>query len=543
MRPTQSEATVTDTPLTPPMSDLAGTAIGGRYRLTRPLASGGMARVWEARDEVLDRLVAVKMLFPHLAADPTFRSRFHAEAIAAARLSHPSIVSIFDTVSNDDVEAIVMELIRGITLRQFLDEYAPLSVRDAVDVAIPVADALAAAHEAGIVHRDVKPGNIMLCEDRRVKVTDFGIAKATGGGDITNTGTLIGTAKYLSPEQVEGVPVDGRSDVYALSVVLYECLAGATPFTGENDTAVALARLRTDPPPLGRAVPGLDPAVEHVVMRGLTRDRELRHRSAEDFAAALRTLVDAADHLDGYGPDPSREPTIVVARPTTHDPTATAPAARRTAVPTPTGAPRPAAPRIRPPRRRGRVLSVVAAALAALAVAGILFAQTDLGGDIADDIASALGLSDGGSSEQVLAVEGVRSFDPPPGSGVEHDDIVDLLIDGDPATVWDTETYRSPVADLKPGVGVVLDLSVSGPADVVVVESPDTGWTAQVYIGDGSETVLADWGEPVDTVTATSATTPFDLDGREGRSVLIWLTDLGEGPPYQVAIGEIRVLT
>src|SRR5690242_12194099 len=174
-----------------------------------------MAEVWAAVDEVLARRVAVKILHRHLAADPTFVARFRQEAVAVARLIHPSIVSVYDTVSDDGVEAIVMELVEGCTLRQHLDDRGVLSPEETVNIAEQLADALDLAHRAGVVHRDIKPANIMVCPDGRALLTDFGIAKQEAI-DLTATGHLLGTAKYLAPEQVTGAPLDGRADLYAL---------------------------------------------------------------------------------------------------------------------------------------------------------------------------------------------------------------------------------------------------------------------------------------------------------------------------------------
>ncbi len=182
-----------------------------------------MAEVWQAGDEVLGRHVAVKILHPHLAADQAFVARFRTEAIAAARLHHPSIVAIYDTCHEDGLEAIVMELVRGTTLRDQLDGRSMLAYAEVVHVGAEVADALAAAHRAGLVHRDIKPANILLCADERVMVTDFGIAKIRDDTDHTQTGTMLGTVKYLAPEQVRSEPVDGRTDIYSLGVVLFEC--------------------------------------------------------------------------------------------------------------------------------------------------------------------------------------------------------------------------------------------------------------------------------------------------------------------------------
>src|SRR5581483_4827749 len=209
--------------------------LGGRYRLVAPVARGGMAEVWEAHDEVLSRPVAVKVLQPHLAADEIFLERFRREAVTAARLAHPNVVATFDTGLDCGTAYIVMELVRGRNLRQLLNDEGRLEPWLAVAIGRQVADALAYAHQAGLVHRDVKPANILLVEDEwgsvRVKVTDFGIAKAgAGSGDLTRTGIVLGTPKYLSPEQIKGLEPDARADLYSLGVVLYEMLTGVPPF-------------------------------------------------------------------------------------------------------------------------------------------------------------------------------------------------------------------------------------------------------------------------------------------------------------------------
>ncbi len=287
-----------------------GYLVGNRYELISPVASGGMAQVWQAVDRILNRRVAVKILHPHLAGDRGFLLRFRREAVAAARLSHPSVVSIYDTVSADGLEAIVMEFIEGRTLREVLDTAGPFSPLDARDLGLQVAEALDAAHRGGVVHRDIKPSNIMLCADRRVMVTDFGIAKAGEDTDLTVTGTLLGTAKYLSPEQVRGDAADARSDLYALGVVLYEALAGRAPFKGETDAATALIRLHEDPPPLAGFRADAGEALTSVIHRLLQRDPADRFQRALDVRAALSglsdpTKVDATTLVD-HRPDGHR---------------------------------------------------------------------------------------------------------------------------------------------------------------------------------------------------------------------------------------------
>ncbi len=215
-----------------------------------------MGTVWIADDPVLSRRVAVKVLRGDLAADAPTRRRFRNEAIAAARLNHPNIVATYDTGDDPDAAYIVMELVDGPTVRDLVDERGQLSVRDVLRIGIQVAAALEAAHQAHLVHRDVKPANVLVPSSGPVKVTDFGIAKASDADDLTKTGMVMGTARYLAPEQVNGGTADARSDVYALGLVLYEMLCGSPPFGGDNHVATAMARLSTSAPPIRATASG-----------------------------------------------------------------------------------------------------------------------------------------------------------------------------------------------------------------------------------------------------------------------------------------------
>ncbi|HSL33118.1 MAG TPA: protein kinase [Candidatus Limnocylindrales bacterium] len=263
------------------------TTLGGRYRPIRRIGSGGMGTVWETEDLVLNRRVAVKILSPSLCDDETIAARFRREAQAAGRLVHPNIAAVFDYGEEQGCPFIVMELVQGTNLREVLDEHTRLTVAEAVGVAAQVADALAAAHAEGIVHRDVKPGNVMLTEDGRVKVMDFGIADASWFEPITDTGMVMATARYISPEQATGSSGGPASDVYSLGIVLYEMLAGRPPFEGTSPFAIAAAHAYEVPPPVTRFAAALPTSVADLVDLATRKDARERP-TAEAFAERLR---------------------------------------------------------------------------------------------------------------------------------------------------------------------------------------------------------------------------------------------------------------
>jgi len=260
--------------------------LGGRYELGRLIGRGGMAEVYAAHDRLLGREVAVKVLRDRFREDAAFTARFNDEARNVARLSHPNLVVVFDTGVDGDQPYIVMERIRGRTLQEALDA-GGLTEDRGLQVAADVCGALAYAHQNLLVHRDVKPGNIMLAEDGSVKVTDFGIARAMSDETITATAAVLGTAAYLSPEQAQGRRVDARSDLYSLGVVLYELLTGKVPFSGDSAVAVALQHVRAEPEPPRRLVPTISRAAETITLRLLAKDPDKRYQHAEDARVDL----------------------------------------------------------------------------------------------------------------------------------------------------------------------------------------------------------------------------------------------------------------
>jgi serine/threonine-protein kinase len=488
-----------------------------------------MAQVWEGTDEVLRRRVAVKILHPHLAADDTFVARFRQEAVAAARLAHPGIVAIYDTCSDGGVEAIVMELVQGRTLRDRLDDDTPIDPWQAAGLAAQVAEALEAAHRAGLVHRDVKPANVLLCGDGRVKVADFGIAKAVADADLTQPGLMVGTAKYLAPEQVRGEPVDPRTDIYSLGVVLYEMLCGRPPFTADTDAATALARLHRDPLRPRQVRANVPRALEEVVGRAMAREPGQRYASASDLRAAL--LAGGASTT----PEPDLTGTMAgIALPPPPGASAPVPAAVGGKAAVIAG---PSAPSFRQSERALLIPTTLVVVIAvALGVAGLLLGRSGA----FDNVREALG---GGSEEgAALVVTAATAFDPD-GDSRENDGAAPQAVDGNADTGWRTEGYNDrAITKLKDGVGLILRLDGPHDVDRLEIVSPTNDWTVAVYVADAPGVTLADWGEPVATREhLDTGTNEIDLGGRRGAAVLVWILDRGDGTGR--ASAEIRELS
>ena len=498
-----------------------GVRLADRYELHDLLATGGMAQVWRALDRTLDRWVAVKILHGHLADDESFVARFRHEARAAARLNHRCIVSVYDTVSTDQIDAIVMELVRGVTLRERLEEQGSIRPARSVEIAADVADALEAAHRSGIVHRDVKPANIMLADDGRVLVADFGIAKAEGGGDLTSTGSVLGTAKYVAPEQLQGENADPRTDVYALGAVLYEMLAGVPPFDSDTEAATALARLHQDPPALADRDVVVPQWLDTVVGKALDRRPDHRFATAGLMAEALRqgTAVDPGGPL--VQPDDST--TVLDLAP----PPAPASGDETTA----------ADPR---PRRLVPLLVFLILCGIAASVAFMLFDDETDGADAGDaDTADSPSLP-----LALIAVAEGRSFDPQ-GTGTpgENDSLVPLALDNDPDTAWRTEGYRSPTMDPKDGVGYRIALDQPTSVSAIELTSPSAGWDASIHAADGAGDSLDAWGPPLATITdARAGPTRIDFEPVDAGHLLIWFTKLApDEDRFRVRLAEIDV--
>lgn len=510
----RTDATVADGHTTDQGSRLV---LCGRYRLSHLIGTGGMAQVWAATDTVLGREVAVKMLHPHLANDETFVIRFRAEARAAARLSHQNIVGVFDTCSDHGHEAIIMELLSATTLREHLDEHGEIEVATTVRIALRVLAALEAAHQAGLVHRDVKPSNILLCDDGRVKIADFGIAKVEDQTELTQTGSLMGTVAYLAPEQLSEDPVDGRADLYSLGIVMYECLTGTTPFRADTKAAAAVMRLHTDPIDPRRLRPGLPADIAETIMKALERDPIRRFSSAADLRAALLSAPVPATTAPTIPPDDTGElpaPTPTFTR-----------AERNWLYP---------------------ALFLVLVALA-LATIGLLWNQgTSEGGSVPPSTATAASVP----SPRRLEVVEASAFDPE-GDDEENDASAPNVLDDDPSTVWRTEGYEPPgFFGGKTGVGMLLTIEPPGATiDTVEIEGSPNGWSGLVFVTDDDPGAVERTPEQaVGVIEDFDGSVSIDLSGgeerRRGSRTLVWITDLGsstEDGRHRVEIGSIRL--
>ncbi|WP_344097558.1 protein kinase domain-containing protein, partial [Streptomyces stramineus] len=283
---------------------LVGHVLDGRYRVEARVAVGGMATVYRALDTRLDRVLALKVMHPSLAADAAFVERFIREAKSVARLDHPNVVGVFDQGTDGTYVYLAMEYVAGCTLRDVLRERGALQPRAALDIAEPVLAALGAAHLAGLVHRDMKPENVLIGDDGRVKVADFGLVRTVDTDTTASTGSVLGTVSYLAPEQLEHGTADARVDVYACGVVLYEMLTGAKPHTGSTPAQVIYQHLHEDVPPPSAAVPGLAPELDALVAGATARDPRLRPADAVGLLGRVRTAREALtdEQLDATPP-------------------------------------------------------------------------------------------------------------------------------------------------------------------------------------------------------------------------------------------------
>ncbi len=479
---------------------MVGEVIAERYELESLVEHGGMSSVYRGYDRMLERNVALKVLHPQFRDDSEYVERFRREARAVAQLSHPHIVTVIDRGVSDGHQYIVFEFVAGENLKQAIERTGPLPERRVVELGIQVADALAFAHAHGIVHRDVKPQNILIDGSGEAKVTDFGIARTLDvERGVTQTGTVLGTSNYLSPEQAEGSPVTPASDVYSLGVVLYELLTGDVPFRGDNLVVVAMKHVTEEAPDVAELRPDVSPRLAQAVRHALEKRPELRFPSMDAFATELRRC------LDGIG-DFDAERTIVRAA----------------------AAVRPAPVR----RRRSRggraplLLAVVGLAVVAAVVATLLL--VDGPGIIHRHHTG------GAASSSSVQLSGVGNYDPD-GSPDTHANTASAATDGNASTDWYTQMYFSPqFGGLKSGLGLVLDAGSTTKLSRLTVDTPTPGFTAVVRAGNSPSGPFSDDSSPQ---TAGPATT-FALRGMSARYYVVWITRLPSGG--KAAISEVK---
>jgi eukaryotic-like serine/threonine-protein kinase len=470
-----------------------------RYVLEEEIARGGMGIVWHARDQVLARPIAVKVLHPQLSRDEAFLERFRREALAAARLAHPNIVSIYDTgseVGPDGIERnyIVMEYCGGGTLEDVVRNGAVEPGRVAA-LGASICDALSYAHLHEVIHRDIKPGNVLITDDGAIKVADFGIAKAAFvSGDLTTTGSILGTVTYLSPEQARGEEPDARSDIYALGVVLYELLTGRPPFREESQIATAMRHIHDDPPPPRSIRAGIPRGLEAIVLKALAKDRGERFQSGDEMGQALGAAVG------------TRTSTTVI------EPAEGPPAPLEPTRPLGSGT----------DMRWLWPLGVIA-----LVVLVLAFTIPRLIGEPPGGPGRGGGGGSGGTESPTFEIQGVTDFDPYGDDG-EHPEKADLAADGNPDTEWTTENYSDTLeAQGKPGVGLVFDLGE--PADVTEIQLAGRLGNYQVMVSDEAGSSEEDFESVAEEEGVDgSATVTFD-DGAAGRFWLVWIEELPDG--------------
>jgi serine/threonine protein kinase len=475
--------------------------IAERYEVEELVGTGGMSSVYRARDQLLERLVALKVLHPHYGDDEEYVERFRREARSVAQLSHPHIVTVIDRGEDDGRQFIVFEYIDGENLKQLLARSGPLPTRRALELAIEIADALAFAHEHGLIHRDVKPQNVLVSPDGNAKVTDFGIARSLDvEHGVTQTGTVLGTSNYLSPEQASGKPTTPATDIYSLGVVLYELLTAEVPFPGENFVAVAMKHLNEQPPDLLEQRPDVPLRLAAAVDRALEKDPTRRFASMAQFAWELRQCLAELD-------SPEIERTLITPRP----------AVRRSA-----------SRRVHARRSRAPLYALFALIAAAAIVAGILGLSGSKGHK------GSTGGSGSGAVGQSVTLHGVGDYAP---SGHEdtHANTAPSATDGDSSTYWYTQTYASAkFGGLMPGLGLVVNAGKSVKLARLTVTTSTPGFTATILAGNSPSS-----GFQTDSAAQTvGSTTTFTLNGKTAQYYVVWITQLPPGGSAKIE--EVR---
>jgi eukaryotic-like serine/threonine-protein kinase len=494
------------------MTTVIGTKLSGRYRIEDEIGSGGMSTVYRAFDETLERQVAVKIMHSDLSSDPAALERFRRESRTVAQLSHPHVVMVIDAGEDNGHPYIVFEHVRGETLKARIRREGPLPIAEAVAYAIEIGRALQAANERGLVHRDVKPQNVLIDEEGRAKVTDFGIALGLEAEGLTAVGRVVGTTDYVSPEQAMGQDVSGQSDVYSLGIVLYEMLTGEVPFKGDSSVSVAMKQVREGLPDVQRRRPGVSAALASVLERATAKELRNRYSSMAEFVADLEQVLTYETARAG---EATGEATAVLSQ-----------------------LPGGSATRRPLPRRLAPVLLYVAIA-AAVAVAAVI-----LIGKVSDN--SSNSAADAGLTPIHLGENAVHDYDPPPGDGSENPEQRGLALDGDKSTAWETENYDTPeLGGIKDGVGLYLDAGRPVVARGLRIITPKGGWTFKLYAANSVPANIPGWtlvgGGEMDGTRKTAA---LDTAHQPNRYYLLWITRLTQSPTGRsnAAVSDLELL-
>jgi tRNA A-37 threonylcarbamoyl transferase component Bud32 len=498
-----------------PSSSMIGTVLSGRYRLEAKLGSGGMSTVYLARDETLDRPVAVKVMHREMSEQADQLERFRQEARAVAKLSHPNVVSVIDAGEDGGHPYIVFEYVKGETLKQRISRLGALDTQEAIAYAIEVARGLSVAHARNMVHRDIKPQNVLIDEDGRAKLTDFGISRQLEQAGVTATGRVLGTTDYVAPEQAMGRAVDQRSDVYSLGVVLYEMLVGQVPFHADSQVGVAMKHVNEELPDVQRRRPEVSAAVALVVERATAKNPDERYQAVGEMIDDLETALEVeAARAGGV----SGEATSVL-----------------DAVPPPQ--------RKLSTRARWSWAAIVVLLLAAAAaLAAVQLISSGIGGGGADE-----------GEGSPVAISSVTDYDPQ-GDEEEVGDLVGLAADGDPTgTAWESEHYDADSFEgiktgPEAGVGLYATTASPGRPERMIVRTPTPGWDAKVFAAPaGPPSDLSGWGEPVGEVSEAGARQEIPLSVREPSTYfLLWFTKPAESRDqpgrYQVQVSDVKLL-
>jgi len=501
---------------TRPSSAMIGTVLSGRYRLEAKLGSGGMSTVYLARDQTLDRPVAVKVMHREMSEQADQLERFRQEARAVAKLSHPNVVSVIDAGEDGGHPYIVFEYVEGEPLKQRIGRDGALEPQEAIAYAIEVARGLSVAHARNMVHRDIKPQNVLIDAEGRAKLTDFGISRQLEQDGMTATGRVLGTTDYVAPEQAMGRKVDPRSDVYSLGVVLYEMLVGQVPFQAESQVGVAMKHVNEELPDVQRRRPEVSAAVALVVERSTAKDPSQRYQDVGEMIDDLSTALEVEAARAG---STTGEATSVL-----------------DAVP--------------PPKRElpGRARWSWAAIAGLLLVGGAVL--------LAVQLISSSGLGGGGANDgkgKPVTLTSATDYDPQ-GDEEEIGSKIELAVDGDPTgTAWETEHYDSDdFAGTKTGpnagVGVYVTASSLATPRKMIIRTPTPGWDAQVFAADsGPPGEVSEWGEPVGIAIDASSIEEIDLTvPQPSRYFLLWFNKASEARDqagrYQVEISDVELL-